>query len=74
MKTETPSTSHFDSLPVLFLVNKNDSVKFKGVDTVSEKTALNAILTSAQRRNSESVVMPISAIDKTGLEAALTWI
>ena len=55
-------------------MNKNDSVKFKGVDLVSEKTALNAILTSAQRRNSESVVMPISALDKTGLEAALTWI
>ena len=59
---------------MLFLVNKNDSIKFKGVDLVSEKTALNAILASAQRRNSESVVMPISAIDKTGLEAALTWI
>ena len=55
-------------------MNKNDRKEFKGVDIVSERTGLNLILASAQRRNSESVVMPISGLNQGGVEAALAWI
>ena len=40
-------SSTFDSLPVLFLLNKNDLPRFHGVDQISERTGLNEIITSA---------------------------
>ncbi|TNV75728.1 hypothetical protein FGO68_gene16299 [Halteria grandinella] len=68
------TTTAFDQLPVLFLLNKQDSKGFKGVDFVTERTNLGHLLTSAQRRNSESMVMAVSAIDTQGIEGALAWI
>ena len=55
-------------LPVLFLLNKNDKGEFRGVDFISERLQL------AQLKCQESVVMPVSALDTTGLEAAVNWV
>ena len=55
-------------VPVLFLLNKNDKGEFRGVDFISETLSLNQLPVL------ESVVLPVSALDKTGLETALNWI
>lgn len=55
-------------LPVLFLLNKTDKGEFKGVDLISDRLQL------GQVKCRESVIMPVSAIDAAGLEAAVNWI
>jgi hypothetical protein len=55
-------------LPALFLLNKNDKSEFRGVDFITDRLGLSLI------NCQESVILPVSAIDLNGLEAAINWI
>ena len=55
-------------LPCLFLLNKNDSPDFKGIETIQRKLELSNI------NCIESVCLPVSALDANGVDAALSWI
>ena len=55
-------------LPCLFLLNKNDSQGFKGIDYIEQRLGLQEI------NCIESVSLPVSALDLNGVDAALQWI
>jgi ADP-ribosylation factor related protein 1 len=63
-----PEASEVADVPVVFLLNKNDRPDFKGVDYITDKIGLSEVSCA------ESVILPISAIDTNGLEAAVNWI
>ncbi len=58
------------SIPILFLLNKNDLPEFKSVDVISQKLNLHQ-LTQIQ---GESVTLAISALDMNGVDTALNWL
>ena len=54
--------------PCLFLLNKKDSDKFKGLEYIESKLGLREI------NCVETVSLPISALDMSGVDSALSWI